>query len=166
MPIRSPRAVYLIKGMNSNVDDDITIIDNLPGGSEPKTFKPVYAKLKIAIGELLGLVPLSSDDIAFQGTFKGNGLNKGLKYYKNVGGFRNASYTLIAKTQFTVNERVYTKATKMYTIVPGNFASISIGFPVGHSVSEFLAWIKTTSQIAAIRAVITPKGRRIDIGAV
>lgn len=163
MPVRSPRAVYLITGMLDNKDDDPSKIDNLPGGTEPKTTKPVYAKMKISTAEFLGLTPLASDNPAFQGTFGPGGLNAGAKYYKNIGGFREASYTIESKTTFSVNERIYNPATKTTTIVAKNFKSLSIGFPKGHSVTEFLAWIKTTTKIGNIQAVITPKGRRIDV---
>lgn len=165
MPVRSPRAVYLITGMTANVDDDPNKIDNLPGGTEPKTTKAVYAKMKISIGDFLGLVPLAATDAAFQGTFKPGGMNAGAKYYRNIGGFREAAYTIEAKTTFAVNERVYSKTTKTTTIVANNFKTLSIGFPKGHSVTEFLAWIQTNAKIAQIRAVITPKGRRVDLGA-
>ena len=165
MPVRSPRAVYLITGVTSNVDDDKTKIDNLPGGTEPKTTKPVYAKMKISIGEFLGLTPLAATDAAFQGTFKAGGLNAGAKYYKNIGGFREYAFTIESKTTFSVNERVYNKTTKETTIVAKNFKTLSIGFPKGVTVNEFLAWIQTNAKLSQIRAVVTPKGRRVDLGA-
>lgn len=164
MPIRSPRAVYAITGMTSNVNDSTTVIDNLPGGTEPKTTKPVYCKMKISIGDFLGFTPLLSSDPIFIGTFKAGGLNAGAKYFKNIGGFREASYKVVSKGTFTINERVYDKTTKTTSTIAKNFKSFSIGFPKGHSVVEFITWLKTSSKIGLIQAVITPKGRRIDVG--
>ena len=163
MPVLSPRAVYLIKGATSNVDDAPGIIDNLPGGTEPKTFKPIYCKMKVAIGDYFGLTALASDDIAFQGTFGGNGLNKGLKYYKNIGGFREESFKLYAQTTFDISQYVYNKGTKTTTKVSKNFSTISIGLPKGVSVTEFLAWLTTLTNSANVAAVSTPKGRRINL---
>lgn len=163
MPIRSPRAVYLIKGATVNVDDDPAIIDNLPGGTEPKTTRPLYCKMKRAIGNYFGLTALASDDIAFQGTFTGNGLNKGLKYYKNIGGFREQSFKLIPVTTFTVTEIVFNKGTGQYSNVNTNFKSMSIGFPKGMSVTEFLAWLNLLPGSANVDGIVTPKGRRIQL---
>lgn len=162
MPIRSPRAVYLIKGMNTNVDDDPNVIDNLPGGIEPKTVRPVYCKMKRSIGNYFGLTPLASDDILFQGTFGGNGLNKGYKFQKNIGGFKEASYKLIPLSTFTINELVLDKNTGTYIVTPKNFRSMSIGFPKGHSVTEFLTWLASLTGSAQVRAIVTPKGRKIE----
>lgn len=163
MPIRSPRGVYLIKNMSVNKDDDPNIIDNLPGGVEPKTVRPLYCKMKISIGNYFGLTALKSDDIAFQGTFGGNGLNTGSKFYKNIGGFREAAYKLIPKTTFTVTQLILNPATGAYVPVQKNFRSMSIGFPKGHSVTEFLAWLITLSNSADVRAIVTPKGRKIEL---
>lgn len=162
-PIRSPRGVYLIKGASSNVDDDLTVIDNLPAGNEPTTVKPIYCKMKVAIGNYFGLVALKSDDIAFQGTFKGSGLNAGTKYYKNIGGYRFESYKLIPAQKFTINELIFDTATGGYTTSPRDFKSMSIGFPKGMSVTELLAWLITLTKSATVRAVVTPKGRKIEL---
>lgn len=163
MPVRSPRAVYLIKGAVSNVDDVPNVIDNLPGNTEVKTFKPIYCKMKVAIGDYFGLVALKSDDLAFQGTFAGNGLNKGSKYFKNIGGFKEDSFKLYAKTTFDISQYVYDEATKTTTKVNKNFSTISIGFPKGVSVNELLAWLTTLTNSANVLAVSTPNGRRINL---
>lgn len=163
MPIRSPRGVYLIKGMNVNKDDDPDVIDNLPGGAEPKTVRPVYCKMKLAIGNYFGLTPLASDDIAFQGTFGGKGLNTGSKFYKNIGGYREAAYMLIPTKTFAITQIVLNKATGEYVNVIKNFRSMSIGFPKGHSVTEFIAWLTPLTGSANVRAIVTPKGRKIEL---
>lgn len=162
MPIRSPRAVYLIAGMNTNVDNDPAIIDNLPGGTEPKTVRPVYCKMKRSIANYFGLTPLPANDPLFQGTFKGIGLNFGSKFQKNIGGYREASYTLIPLTTFSITELVLNQATGAYETNLKNFRSMSIGFPKGHSVVEFLAWLDTLAGSANVRAIVTPKGRKIE----
>lgn len=163
MPIRSPRAIYRITGMTRNVDDEKAIIDNLPGSAVAKTTAQVYAKMKESIGDFLGLTPLLYDDEAFVGTFKPGGLNAGYKFRRNIGGFREAAYTLIAKTTFPIVEIVYNKATKTYSTVNTNFATITIGFPKGHSVTEFISFLDSTGKTELVRAIRTPKGNRINL---
>ena len=162
-PIRSPRAVYLIKGGSRNVDDDPAVIDNLPGGTEPKTVKPIYCKMKVAIGNYFGLVALKADDIAFQGIFAGKGLNTGSKFYKNIGGYRFESYMLLPDKKFTVNELVFNAGTGEFTPTPRDLKSMNIGFPRGMSVTELLAWLITLTGSANVRAVVTPRGRKIEL---
>ena len=163
MPVKSPRAIYLVKGATSNVDDVPNVIDNLPGNTEVKTFKPIYCKMKVAIGDYFGLVALASNDIAFQGTFGGAGLNKGAKYFKNIGGFREDSFKLHAKTKFTISQYVTTKGSPEVTKVSKDFATLSIGFPKGVSVTELLAWLTTLTNSTNVIAVSTPNGRRINL---
>lgn len=165
-PIRSPRRIYLIPTMARNVDDADDIIDNLPGGAEPKTTTQVYAKMKESIGNYLGLtyLPYSAPD--FEGEFKPGGLNAGYKFRRRIGGYRFASYTLLPVTTFELVEIVYNKATKTWTTIPNNFASMTIGFPVGHTVTTFIGFLGTTSRIPNIARVITPSGVGVDISAI
>ena len=161
-PIRSPRKIYLVTGMTSNVDN-APGIDNLPTGTETDTTKPLYVKMKKSIGDWLGLTPIASNNPIFTGTFAGEGLNKGTTYRKKVGGFRAGSYTLIAETIFTVKEIVVNSETGAVTNPEKKVRTISIGFPVGHSVNEFIAWISSTSRAGEIAAIRAPSGARTDI---
>ena len=161
-PIRSPRKIYRITGMTASVDD-ASGIDRLPGASGTETTKPMYVKMKKAVGDWLGLTPIPSNDPIFIGTFKGEGLNKGTTYRKKIGGFKSGSYTLIATTVFTLNEIVINPDTGAVTTPSKKVKTISIGFPVGHSVNEFIAWISTTSRASEITAIRAPSGARTDL---
>jgi hypothetical protein len=161
-PIRSPRKIYRVTGMTSNVDN-APGIDNLPGGTETDTTKPLYVKMKKSVGDWLGLTPLASNDPIFIGTFAGEGLNKGTTYRKKIGGFKSGSYTLIAATIFTVNEIVVNSETGAITTPTKKVKTISIGFPAGHSVNEFIAWISSTTRASEITAIRGPSGARTDL---
>ncbi len=161
-PIRSPRKIYRVTGMTSNVDD-APGIDNLPGGTDVDTTKPLYVKMKKSVGDWLGLTPIASNDPIFTGTFKGEGLNKGTTYRKKIGGFKSGSYTLIAATIFTVNEIVVNSETGAITTPTKKVKTISIGFPAGHSVNEFIAWISSTTRASEITAIRGPSGARTDL---
>lgn len=162
-PIRSPRRVYLIPTMARNVDDVDDTIDNLPGAIQLKTTTQVYAKMKESIGNYLGLTYLPYTDSAFEGEFKPGGLNAGYKFRRRIGGYRFASYTLLPVTTFELTEIIYNKATKTWTTFPNNFASMTIGFPVGHTVTTLIGFLGTTSRIPNIARVITPAGVGVDI---
>lgn len=156
-PIRSPRKIYKIVLIQENVDDLSTGIDNLPSGNETDTTRAVFVKMKKAVGDWLGLTPVASDDPAFTGVFGPGGLNAGATYRKRLGGFRHGSYTLIAETVFTVSEIIISDTGDVST-PSKKLKSISIGFPKGHSVTEVLAFIKTTSRASEISAIRGPSG--------
>lgn len=161
-PIRSPRKIYRVTGMTSNVNN-APGIDNLPGGTDVDTTKPLYVKMKKSVGDWLGLTPIASNDPIFTGTFAGEGLNKGTTYRKKIGGFKSGSYTLIAATIFTVNEVVVNSETGAITTPQKKVKTISIGFPTGHSVNEFIAWISSTTRASEITAIRGPSGARTDL---
>lgn len=161
-PIRSPRKIYRVTGMTSNVNN-APGIDNLPGGTDVDTTKPLYVKMKKSVGDWLGLTPIASNDPIFTGIFAGEGLNKGTTYRKKIGGFKSGSYTLIAATIFTVNEIVVNSETGAVTTPTKKVRTISIGFPTGHSVNEFIAWISSTTRASEITAIRAPSGARTDL---
>lgn len=162
MPIRSPRRLYLIDEITRDVDDDPDAIDKLPGDTLPQTTVPIIAKIKESIGDYLGLTPLAYNDPIFTGVFGGEGLNTGAQYRKNLGGFRDASYTLVAETTFTITEKFYNDAGEFVT-EENNFRTMTIGMPKGHSVTEIIAWLETTTALDSIRSLITPAGNTIDL---
>ena len=162
MPIRSPRRLYLINEIEVDVDDDPDNIDKAPGDTLPQTTRPIIAKIKEAIGDYLGLEPLAYNDPIFTGVFGGNGLNTGATYRKVIGGFHDASYTLVAETNFSIVERFYNTEGE-YTTETNNFKTMSIGFPKGHSVTEVIAWLETTTKLSDIRSIITPAGHKVDL---
>jgi hypothetical protein len=155
-PVRSPRAVYKISLITTNLDDSPTGTDTGIG-----TSRPVFVKMKEAIGDWLGVKPVAWNDPLFSGTFAGNGSNKGFKYRKRLGGFREASYTLIAKTKFNIPEIVL--ENDGFKVVQSEYASVSIGFPKGHSVTEVIAWLMGSARANDIRAIVTPSGVRHQI---
>lgn len=161
-PIRSPRKIYRVTGITANVDN-APGIDNLPGGTDVDTTKPIFVKMKKSVGDWLGLTPLASNDPIFTGTFKGEGLNKGTTFRRKIGGFKSGSYTLIASTVFTVNEIVVNPDTGAVTTPTKKVKTISIGFPAGHSVSEVIAFISSTTRAGEITAIRGPSGARTDL---
>ena len=158
-PIRSPRRLYLISQITVNIDDVNNAIDPVTGG----TTRPIIAKIKEAVGEYLGLTPLAYNNAIFTGTFTGDGTNKDAKFRKNLGGFKDASYTLIAKDQFLIKEFVRAPITGNLSRVESDFKTITIGFPKGHSVTEVIKWLETSSKLPQIRALVTPAGHRVDL---
>jgi hypothetical protein len=162
MPVRSPRRLYKINLITVDQDDIPDVIDKLPGDATPQTTRPVIIKMKEGIGNLLGFTPLAWNDPIFDGVFIGQGLNQGAKYRKVLGGFRDASYTLIAETQFTVQEK-FINSSGSFTTLNTKFNTVSIGMPKGHSVNEVIKWLGTSSAFAQIAAIRTPAGRRIDL---
>jgi hypothetical protein len=123
---------------------------------------PVLCKFKRTVGEWLGLLPVDYDDPIFEGVFTGSGLNQGAKYRKRLGGYRAASYILVAKTQFTVQEYVR-QQNGDYAKVPKRVRTISLGFPTGHSVNEIVKFIGKNAKADEIDAIITPSGSRVAI---
>lgn len=149
-PIKSPRQVYKI---------DVIKVGEGPAGTGGA---PIYLKMKESVGDWLGLEPLSYDAPDWIGTFQGDGPNAGFKYRKNIGGFRVASFKLVAKTVFTITQLVSTEDGN-YVPTPGNFKTVSIGFPKGWSVTEVVNWLSTFDNIETMKAIITPSGRRISL---
>jgi len=109
----------------------------------------LYVKVKHSIGNWLGLQPIAITDPIFFGTFGGNGPNTGAKYFRRIGGFRVASYTLVSWSYFSIEGKRY--------------RSIQIGFPNGHSVSRFLSFLEDNPRLNEIAAVVTPAGHKIPI---
>lgn len=137
-------------------------IPDLPGATPGKVTKVVYCLMKKSIGDFLGIVPLDWDAPELTGTFAGAGGNKGSKYRKRVGGFRVAAYTLVAIDRFTINEYV-PQADGSVVLTPGKFRTISIGFPKGHSVNEFVDFIKSTGIVGQVAQIRTPTGRSFGV---
>lgn len=161
MPIRSPRRIYLLDGyVQQNLDDNPDAIDVAPSQTEDGLKKDIIIKMKQAVGNFFGLEPIASNDPIMTGTFGGEGLNKGSKYYRNIGGFRVASYTLVAKSQFELTEEYYDPDTKLYLNVQSKFRTMSIGFPKGHSVNEIMFWLNSLTNNTEISHVITPAGKK------
>lgn len=161
-PVRSYRLLYKIEGITSTIPAPPDAIPDLPGTTPARIVKPVYCLMKRSIGDFLGLVHVDWDSEDLTGTFAGDGGNKGSKYRKRLGGFRVAAYTLVAVDRFTINEYV-PQTDGSILVVPGKFRSISIGFPKGHSVTEFVNFMKTTTRIPEIALIRTPSGRSIGV---
>ena len=165
-PIRSPRKIYKIELITKNIDDAQNLIDNLPAGTETSTVTPIYVKMKVAIAEWLGLTPLAYNDPALTGIFAGNGLNNGASFRKRLGGFKTGSYTLIADTFFTVNELLVDVEAGTVTRPLKRVKTMTIGFPVGHSVNEVITFIASTGKLSEIRAIRSPSGAETDVSTV
>lgn len=167
MPIRSPRRLYQIQAITRNVDDDPAAfdppIDEDPNGTE--VF--VYAKIKESIGDYLGLTPVAWNDPVLEGTFgesqSGDNLNRGATYARNLGGFRVASYKLIAETTFSITEKFVLPGDTTITEVESQFRTMSIGLPKGHKVWQVRRWLGGLQNFDNIRAMVTPSGRQVDL---
>jgi hypothetical protein len=170
MPIKSYRLLYKITQMSRAVDDNPSGVDPGAGGTPAQTTKPLYCLMKKSIGDFLGLVPLEWNAPELTGTFKVSTAtgetvagNEGTKYRKRLGGFRVASYTLVAITQFDITEYVKNQATGAITTSQKKYRTISIGFPTGHSVNEFVNFIVSTGKASQISGIRTPAGRLIPV---
>lgn len=166
MPVRSPRRFYKINLITKDNDDLPDVIDKLPGDTTPQTRTAIVVKMKEGIGDYFGLKPVPWNDPIFDGVFKGDGLNKGAKFRKNIGGYKDASYTLISETLFNIQEKYYDKdllGKDVLETPKTDFKTISIGFPVGHSVNEVITWLATLDNFDNILAVRTPAGKRHDL---
>lgn len=163
MPISSSRKIYELTEFMVNLNDNPDAIDAAPSETEGGTMRPIFVKIKEAIGNYLGLTPIPVNDARFTGTFGGEGTNKGSKYRRNLGGFREAAYTLVAKTVFRVTERKPNQAGAGFVESIGEFSTMTIGFPKGHTVHEFVNFILSVPNADQISAIITPAGRRIDL---
>ena len=170
MPIKSYRLLYKLTSITSAVNDNPSAVDPGAGGTPAQTTKPLYCLMKKSIGDFLGLTPLAWDAPELTGTFKVSTAagetvagNEGTKYRKRLGGFRVASYTLIAITQFDITEYVKNPTTGAITTTQKKYRSISIGLPTGHSVNEFIAFIVATGKASLISGIRTPAGRLIPV---
>lgn len=153
MPIRGPRKLYKIEAIQ---------VDDLPDGTGGR---PAYVKMKEPIGDWLGLQPLPWNSPDLIGTFAIGGNNAGYKFIRRRGGFRHKSYTIVAKTEFQIEELIKTDDGP-YNIVTRPFKSMSIGFPVGTSVRKFAYWIGSTNRANEISHIITPSGVGFSFGPV
>lgn len=151
MPVRGSRRLYLLNEIQVR-----------QGSDDGATTRPILAKIKQPIAEYFGLTPVAYNDPIFNGTFGGNGLNAGARFRKNLGGFKDAAYTLIAENNFQINERV-DDGSGNFVAVESLFKTVSIGLPIGHSVSEVIDWISTFTNFDNIRALRTPNGNRVDM---
>lgn len=161
MPVRSPRRFYKINLIKRDNNDDPDVIDKLPGDTTPQTTTAIVVKMKEGIGQYFGLTPAAWNDPIFNGVFQGNGLNKGAEFRKNIGGYKNASYTLISETYFQIKEKYY--EGELIVTPTTRFKTVSIGFPVGHSVNEVVKWLATLQNFDNILALRTPAGKRHDL---
>ncbi len=164
MPVRGPRALYRILSIQENLDDDPAAVDDAPDETEDGTRRPIFALIKRPIGDFLGLVPIAWNDPIFTGTFQTTqgSLNEGSLFRRRIGGFRVASYTLIAVSTFEITELVK-QDNGEYEEVLTPFKSISIGLPKGHSVTEFINFMGTTGVLSQVATIKTPAGHGIPI---
>lgn len=163
MPIRSPRRLYEITEMQVNLDDDPDNVDIAPLETVGGLQRNVFVKMKEGIGDYLGMIPVPYNDPRLTGVFAGNGLNLGATYRRRLGGFRVASYTLIAKTTFVISERYFDSVQNTVVIANKEFKTMSIGFPKGHSVSEFIDFIVNRDNVDKIQAIRSPNGALTDL---
>lgn len=145
MPISGPRKLYKI--------DEIKVgMSAAEAGG-----RPIIVKMKEPIAKWFGLTQLAYDDPLLIGTFGGSGPNAGYKYVKRLGGFRFESYKLVANQRFFITERV--KLPVGFGIPTVKlYASMSIGFPKGVTVRQFISWIASTEKKTKIAYIVTPRG--------
>ena len=163
MPIRSPRVLVEIETITRNLDDNPDAIDTAPDQTVNGLKSNLFVKMKKGIATYLGFEPVAWNDPRMLGVFGGNGLNKGAEYRRNLGGFRVASYKLIAKAVFQIEEEYFDENTQVYTVATNPFRTMNIGLPTGHSVHEFITTLAGANNFDEIAAIVTPAGRKIDI---
>lgn len=153
MPIRGPRKLYKI---------DAIKVGEGPGATGGRS---IIVKMKEPIGDWLGMFPLPWNAPELIGTFGGTGPNAGYKYIRRLGGFRQSSFKIVSKTEFQIQE-LLKQPDGVYSLSVRNFKSISIGFPKGVSVHEFVYWIGTTNKVSQISHIVTPSGVGFSFGPV
>jgi hypothetical protein len=152
MPISGPRKLYKI--------EQIKVGESTTGTGG----RAIVVKMKEPIAKYFGLPQLAYDDPLLIGTFGGTGPNAGYKFVKRIGGFRHQSFRLVANTSFFITERVRLPLGFGAPIIR-TYRSISIGFPVGISVREFINWIASTDKVNKIAYIVTPRGVSFPISA-
>lgn len=165
MPIRSPRNVYKIAEITVNLDDALGSVDTAPGQTVGGTKRTIYVKMKESIGDYFGLTPLPWNSADYIGVFKAGGSNQGATFRRNIGGYKDASYKLIAVNTFSIGELRRNNNTSPYIRVNKLFKTMSIGLPKGHSVTEVINWLSKMNNFNQIGAIVTPQGRRVAIHA-
>ena len=163
MPIRSPRVLVEIETIKTNLDDNPDAIDTAPDQTVDGLVRSIFVKMKKGIANYLGFEPMAWNDPRLLGVFGGHGLNAGAEYQRQLGGFRVASYKLIAKSVFQIEEEYYDEDLKIYTVITNPFRTMNIGLPKGHSVHEFITTLSGSNNFDEIAAIVTPAGRKIDI---
>jgi len=163
MPIRSPRVLVEIETITRNLDDNPDAIDTVPDQTVDGLRTNLFVKMKKGIAQYLGFEPVAWNDPRMLGVFSGHGLNAGAEYRRNIGGFRVASYTLISKSTFQIQEEYFDDSTEVYTVATNPFRTMSIGLPKGHSVHEFITTLAGANNFDNLAAIRTPAGRKIDI---
>lgn len=153
MPIRGDRILVKIP--------EITVKRTNAEGQETEV--PIVAKMKRGVAEFLGLEELDPLDPEMFGEFGGAGSNAGARFYKNVGGFRDESYTFVAHGKFTITEYFFNEQDE-WTNEESEFKSCSVGFPRGHTVNEFIDFVRGREQDVQdkIRRLRFPSGRSIS----
>ena len=125
MPIRSPRVLVELETITANLDDDPNAIDEAPGQTVDGLKTNLFVKMKKGIATYLGFEPVSWNDPRMLGVFGGNGLNKGAEFRRRLGGFKVASYKLISKSVFQIEEEYYDEDTKVYTVATNPFRTMN-----------------------------------------
>lgn len=147
---RSNRLVYKI--------DEITVNR---GTAAAPVLEPIVAKLKKSHADFLGLIPLASDDPLWTGTFQGSGANAGKEYLRQLGGFKENPFTLVAKTEFSLTTNTDDPQVTETTM----WKTITVGLPKGATMLEFKNWIDTLAIRDQVKAIISPRGRRFPYSA-
>ncbi len=150
MPISGPRKLYKI--------DEIKVGESADGVGG----RSIVVKMKEPIAKWFGLEPLAYDDPILRGEFAGTGSNAGYTYIKRIGGFRHQSFTLVANTSFFITERERLPLGFGLPVVK-TYRTMSIGFPIGVSVHEFIDWVASTEKLSKISRIVTPRGVSIPL---
>lgn len=128
-----------------------------PGGVPDPA--PIFVLMKRGIAEWCGLTEIKSNDPKLKGTFGGTGANQGASFIRNVGGYKTASYTIIGSVGIDITE-YFDDAQGNPTSSVGTFKEVTIGFPTGHSVNEWIDFLDTLPENDKIAAYRTPRGKR------
>ena len=67
---------------------------------------------------------------------------------------------------FTVNELLVDVEAGTVTRPLKRVKTMTIGFPVGHSVNEVITFIASTGKLSEIRAIRSPSGAETDVSTV
>jgi hypothetical protein len=167
-PVKSPRYLYICNGLKRRV---VTI--NATTGNKESSLIDALVLIKESHANWLGttlctLIP--SDDPRRFGTrsvVRPDETSEGTdaaeqteRYVKRIGGYRADSFTLVARTNFSLSYREEDGTNKTV-----QKKSISIGMPTGISLNRFIDWIEDldNTKYNEISGIISPNGRKFPI---
>lgn len=167
-PVKSQRYLYSCTNLKRRI-----MVTNPTDGTKTSTLVDAIVLMKESHANWLGtnlavLVP--SDDARRFGTRSVVRPNEATteidaaeqteRYVKRIGGYRSDSFTLVARTTFSLTYKELDGTSKTV-----QKKSISIGMPAGVALNRFVDWIENLADAKynELAGIISPDGRKFQI---